>query len=299
MRRTVPALIVIAAVAGAALTGCSASGQASAACTVTSGSASDSIQATGGFGSTSLAATVPSPLNANRTESTTLIKGTGARVSNGGAAQLTVTIFDGATGQQTGATQQGFFPVASKTIGTGLAHALECATVGSRIAVVVPQSDGASALGVQGSAALVVDVQKALPGRATGRVRPATPGFPTVVLAPSGQPGIVIGEHQEPTKVTSAVLKQGDGKKATANDVLIVQTQTVTWADPTTASGSWEQGAPATQSLNDKSALSSQLIGKTVGSQVVVLVPKDKSQDGQAEATVVDILGILPAAPAQ
>jgi peptidylprolyl isomerase len=294
VRRTVPALIVLAAVAGAALTGCSASSQASADCTVSSGTASDSVRVSGTFGEAPQA-TVPSPLNTAHTQSTTLITGKGPRVSAGGAARLAVTIYDGQTGQQSQQTQSGYFPVDPSQISKGLAHALECATEGSRIAVVIPQSDGGDMFGGQGSAVVIVDVEQALPNRATGRVRPATPGFPTVVLAPNGQPGIVIGAHQEPTKVSSAVLKQGDGKKVTEKDTLIVQTQTVTWADPTTATGSWEQSAPGTQTLSDKSAISSQLIGKTVGSQVIVLVPKAKAEDGQSAATVVDILGVIPA----
>lgn len=298
MRRTVPALIVLAAVAGAALTGCSTSSQASADCTVHSGSASDSVRVSGAFGKAP-EAKVPSPLNATHTQATTLIKGDGPRVSANSAARLSVTIFDGQSGQQAQETQSGFFPIDPAQISKGLAHALECATEGSRLAVVIPQSDGGDMFGGQGSAVVVVDVQQALPGRATGRSRATTPGFPKVVLAPNGQPGIVIGQHEEPTKVRSAVLKQGDGTKVTEKDTVIVQTQTVTWADPTTASGSWEQGAPGTQTLSDGSAISSQLIGQKVGSQLVILVPKAKATDGQSAATVVDILGVIPASASQ
>ncbi|MFC4244721.1 peptidylprolyl isomerase [Gryllotalpicola reticulitermitis] len=295
MRRTVPALIVLAALAGAALTGCSASNEASA-CTVTSGNGSDSVTATGKFGQDPQAK-VPSPLNVSKTESSTLIKGTGPRVNKGGAAELSVTIFDGSSGASQ-PTQTGVFPVVASQISKGLANALACTNQGSRIAVVIPQKDGASMFSVQGTVVAVVDVDKALPNRATGHVRPATPGFPTVILAPNGQPGIVIGDHSEPTKVSSATLKQGDGAKTKKSDTLIVQTQTVEWSDPTSASGSWEQGSPATQTLNDGSALSSQLIGKRVGSQIIVQVPKSKSSDGNASVTVVDILGVLPAAAA-
>ena len=292
MRRTVPALIVIAALAGAALTGCSTSSEASA-CNVTSGSGSDSITASGKFGQDPKAK-VPSPLNVSRVESSTLIKGTGPQVNKGGAAQLAITVFDGETGAG-GQTQSGFFPVVGSQISTGLADALACTTEGSRIAVVLPPKD-ATTLGAQGgSAVAIVDVEKALPNRATGRSRAATPGFPTVILAPNGQPGIVIGDHAEPKKVSAAILKEGEGAKAKKSDTLIVQTQTVSWADPTSASGSWEQGSPATQTLNDGSALSSELIGKRVGSQVIVQVPASKSSDGNASATVVDILGVLPA----
>lgn len=293
MRRTLPALIVIAALAGAALTGCSGSSDASAACSVTSGNGSDSVRATGAFGKDPKAK-VPSPLNVKRTESTTLIHGTGPRVKEGSAAELSVTVFDGASGASE-PTQSGFFPVVASQLSKGLTKALACANQGSRIAVVIPQKDGAKLFNAQGSVVAVVDVTKALPSRATGKARQATPGFPTVVLAPNGQPGIVIGTHDEPKKVRSAVLRQGDGAVAKKSDTLIVQTQIVSWSDPSSASGTWENGSPAAQGLSDGSVLSSQLIGQKVGSQLIVLTPKSKSTDGSASATVVDILGVLPA----
>jgi peptidylprolyl isomerase len=294
VRRSIPALIVLAALGGAALTGCSASTQASA-CSVTSGSGSDSITATGAFGKAPKAK-VPSPLTVKKTQSSTLIEGNGRQVAKGGVAKLSITLYD-ATSGAAGQTQSGYFPISADQIGKGLTNALTCAQQGSRIAVVVSPKDGATTLGAAegGTAVAVVDVESALPGRATGHSRPKTPGFPAVVLAPNGQPGIVIGDDAAPTKVDSAVLKQGDGRKTKKSDTLIVQSQTVTWADKTTATGTWEQGSPATQSLNDGSALSKELIGKTVGSQVEVLVPKSKSTDGEASVTVVDILGVLPA----
>jgi peptidylprolyl isomerase len=293
VRRTVPVLIVIAALAGAALTGCSGSSGATAACSVTSGNGSDSIRATGGFGKDPKAK-VPSPLNVTRTESTTLIKGDGPVVEEGSAAELSVTVFDGASGASQ-PTQSGFFPIVASQLSKGLTRALACAREGSRIAVVIPQKDGADLFNAPGSVVAIVDVTKSLPSRATGAARPATPGFPTVVLAPSGQPGIVLGGHSEPKTVRSAVLRQGDGAVAKKSDTLVVQTQTVNWSDPSSATGTWEKGAPAAQGLSDGSVISTQLIGQKVGSQLIVLTPKSKSTDGQASATVVDILGVLPA----
>ncbi|HEY0246633.1 MAG TPA: hypothetical protein VGC45_00090 [Gryllotalpicola sp.] len=290
-RRSLPALIVLAAVAGAALTGCSASNEASG-CTVHSGNGSEAVTASGKFGADP-EAKVPSPLNVTTTQSSTLIRGTGARVAKGGAAELAITLYDGATGAAS-QTQDGFFPITSQQFGSGLADAIECANEGSRIAVAVSPKGGASQLGATGSVVALVDVKKVMPDRATGHVRPATPGFPTVVLAPNGQPGIVIGSQKEPKKSATAVLKKGDGAKAKKSDAVVVQTQTVSWSDPTSATGTWENSAPTAQQLNDGSALSKALIGQTVGSQIEVLTPKAKSSDGTASVTVVDVLGVLP-----
>ncbi|GAA4193982.1 hypothetical protein GCM10022288_28640 [Gryllotalpicola kribbensis] len=295
MRRTLPALIALAVIAGAALTGCSSSTVgASSDCTVKSGGGSESIRATGAFGKDP-EAKVPSPLNVKKAQSTTLITGDGKKVGTGGVAEVYLTLFDGATGQLGAQTSANLVPVTSKSLGAGLADAISCATVGSRLAVVLPPKEAALFNAPSGdSLAAIVDISSAYPDRATGSRRAATPGFPTVVLAPNGQPGIVLGSHDEPTKVKTAVLKQGDGAVAKKSDSLIVQTQTVNWSDPQTASGTWENGSATAQTLSDGSALSQALIGKKVGSQIIVLLPASKSDSGQASATVVDILGRLP-----
>jgi len=293
-------LIALAVVAGAALTGCSSDSiGASAACTVKSGSGSDSITATGAFGKDPKAS-IPSPLNVKKAQSTTLIAGDGKRVGTGGVAEITLTLFDGASGQVGAQTAANYVPVSSKSLGEGLADAIGCANVGSRLAVVIPPKQAALFNAPTGSSvAAIVDVKSAMPNRATGSRRTPPSGFPTVVLAPNGQPGIVIGSHAEPKKVQSAVLRQGDGATAKKTDTLIVQEQTVSWSDPTTASGTWENNAPSTQTLSDGSVLSKQLIGQKVGSQVIVLTPAAKSSDGSASATVVDILGRIATSTAQ
>ena len=301
MRRSLPALIAIAVVAGAALTGCTGNSiAASAACDVKSGSGSESIRATGAFGKDP-EARVPSPLNVSTAQSTTLIRGDGKVVGSGGLAVAYLTVFDGPTGEPGGSTAENFIPVNAKTVGAGLAGAIGCARVGSRLAIVLPGKQASAIFGSPAgdSVSVIADITRAFPNRATGRARPATPGFPTVVLAPNGQPGIVIGSHAAPTKAQSAVLRQGEGAVTTKKDALIIQTQIVTWSDQTSATGTWENGAPTAQGLTDGSVLAKELLGQRVGSQVIVLTPASKSQDGNASATVVDILGTVPAASLQ
>lgn len=300
MRRTLPALIALAVVAGAALTGCSSSTLgASASCDVKSGSGSESISASGDFGKDP-SAKVPSPLHVTTPQSSTLITGDGKIVGKGGVAEVALTLFDGTTGALGAQTATNYVPVTSKSLGAGLASSIGCAKVGSRLAVVVPPKQAALFNAPSGdSLVAIVDIVSAFPDRATGSRRTPAPGFPSVILAPNGQPGIVIGSHPEPTKVQKSVLRQGGGATATKTDALIIQTQTVNWSDPTTASGTWENGSATAQTLSDGSALSNALIGQKVGSQLIVLLPASKSGSGQASATVVDILGRVPASSAQ
>jgi peptidylprolyl isomerase len=302
VRRSLPALIALAVVAGATLTGCAGSSLgASAACDVKSGSGSESLRVSGDFGK-KVELKSPTPLNVTHTQATTLIEGDGKVLGKGAVplVSLTISASQGFTAGSGGTSVQQL-PTTASAIGSGLADALACARVGSRVAIVVPAKEAPSSLQLPDDATFiaVADIKSALPNRATGARRTAPAGFPTVVLAPNGQPGIVIGSHPEPKTTQSAVLRQGSGAVVKKSDQIWVQTQIVNWSDPTSATGTWENGMPTTQALSDGSVLSKELIGQKIGSQVIVLTPASKSQDGNASVTVVDILGRVPASVLQ
>ena len=107
--------------------------------------------------------------------------------------------------------------------------------------------------GSQGSAdqdvVLVVDVEKAYPSRATGSPRPGQPGMPTVVLAPNGQPGIKITEITVPTKLRTAVLRQGSGARPRPGDRVRVHYRG-TLLDGTEFDSSLARNEPAEFGLN-------------------------------------------------
>src|SRR5205085_1754555 len=125
-------------------------------------------------------------------------------------------------------------------------------------------------------------------------------GFPTVVLAPNGQPGITIpASGSAPKTLRTEQLKVGDGGTVKKDSLVILQYTAVGWENKNVVLSSWQSGSPDLVSIGtgqsqENQALPQsvlgQLIGKQVGSQVVIEAPTE----GQvpAAAWVVDILGI-------
>jgi FKBP-type peptidyl-prolyl cis-trans isomerase 2 len=304
--RRATALGRIAAVIGAAglvavaLTACSTDPNDDCSTALPSGKASSLVEATGKIGSKPKI-TIPTPLDTTKSERSILTEGTGEQVHKGQVVEIQYTILDGKTGQvqQTSYGSGDTYPLALGSGNEALSKGLQCAPVGSRVAVVISPKD-AGGTGASSSGILVVDIMKAYLAKADGAVRPSVSGFPTVVLAPTGQPGITIpSSGSAPKKLRSEELKAGDGAAVKKDSIVILQYTAVGWDNKNVVFSSWQSGSPDLVSIGTgqsqlnqalPQSVLGQLVGKKVGSQVVVEAPAE----GQvpAAAWVIDILGV-------
>jgi len=294
------AVIGAAGLVAAALTGCSSSPSEDCSTALPSGPASQLVEATGKIGSKPKI-TVPTPLDSTKSERTIITEGTGEQVHQGQVVEIQYTILDGATGsvQQSSFSNGDSYPLALGAGNAALSKGLQCAPVGSRVAVVISPKDAGGA-NATSAGVIVVDILKAYLAKANGAVRPSVSGFPTVVLAPNGQPGITIpASGSAPKTLRTEQLKVGDGATVKKDSLVILQYTAVGWENKNVVFSSWQSGSPDLVSIGtgqsqENQALPQsvlgQLIGKQVGSQVVIEAPAE----GQvpAAAWVVDILGI-------
>ncbi|WP_022888227.1 FKBP-type peptidyl-prolyl cis-trans isomerase [Agromyces italicus] len=309
------ALIATAGLVAVALSGCTAPAPAPEAAT---GASSELVDATGEFGSAPKV-DFPTPLVPSETECTEIIEGEGPLLTEGQMALIGLAVYNGATGdevQVTGFGDEDAVPLTvSDTTLPGLKKGLTCAREGSRVAVVVPEKDGFGPNGNQSigiapgdSLVMVLDVQRAFPSRADGAVRLSRDGFPAVVLAPDGRPGITVPKNDPPEQTEVEVLKRGSGEVVESGDTVVVQYTGVLWDDNSVFDSSWENGSPVTFTVAEGEGsqvipgFSKAIIGQTVGSQVGVIVsPEDgygeqgseKIPAGSTLFFVVDILGVL------
>ena len=175
----------------------------------------------------------------------------------------------------------------------GLSDVLSCATAGSRIlAVLTPEDFGPQNVEGFGLAkgediVAVIDVLDVMPAKASGALQfNDARGLPTVVRAPDGTPGIIIPDVAAPKEITVQTLIKGDGAKVKADDALVTNVMGVSWDDKTVTTNTWGSDAALTQ-------VNPQLVGATVGSQVLVVTPANGSTS--ATAFVIDILGAVTA----
>lgn len=306
--RKLPALIVVAGLL-ATLTACSTStAPGSAGCTApASGDASSVVTAKGAFGSKPTV-TIPTPINTAHTEVSTLIQGHGQTLTDGTPTLIKYTIYSGTTGKEVSSSSYGA-PTTPITVGATkggpLVEALECAQVGSRLAIAVKASELSSTTTAKpndksGPAYIaVMDVVKAFLPKADGALQPGVNNMPAVVTAANGAPGISIPDITAPKKQKVQLVRKGDGATLTKKDTAIVQFTAVDWAASSTVqSSTWTDGDSATTIALGSSEIPSQvrsaLIGQKVGSQVMLVVPPTASSGStQTYVYVFDVLGAL------
>jgi len=305
------ALIATAGLVAVALSGCAAAPTPEA----DAGQSSDAVVVKGDFGKNPRV-DFPFPLAPEETQCTEIIAGEGDVLEEGQQALVGLAVYNGATGEELQVTgfEEDPVPIAvSDSTLPGLRKGLTCAREGSRVAVVVPADDGFgpdgnASLGIEpgDSLVFVLDVQRAFPSRADGAVRLSRDGFPAVVLAPDGRPGITVPKSDPFEDVEVEVLKEGSGPVVEDGDTVVVHYTGVTWADGEVFDSSWENGAPAMFVVGEGGQVvegfSEAIVGQKVGSQVGVVVPPSAGYGDQgnekipANSTlffVIDILGVV------
>ena len=297
----------------------------------TSGAASNAITANGAFGSNP-EASVPTPTKTKRVETTIVRKGKGLRLGPDDIGVAQVTIYTGADGKVGASTGTDGKYSASKAIELSvgdktnpLGRYVSCQTVGTRSVTVMTagqyfgSKSKATAQGADPTETLVVvtDLQRGYRGRATGILQPLQAGFPSIVTAGDGTPGVTLDLQSPPKTVRWEVVRRGSGAKVHAGQNLLLQVEGVEWSKPaptTTFDSTWTTHAPRLYPLKSLAATPDgsfsldpgsvkALTGQTVGSQVLVVVPSKygypsgKAPSGYPTGStlifVYDILGVL------
>lgn len=287
-----------------ALTACTGS---DSSC-VTSGNASSAVDAEGDPGAAP-DVSFPTPLLTRELQKSVLERGSSAPVRAGQPVEIEATVLSGEDGSVLQQTSYSDELDALQTAGESpIGEAIECAELGSRIAVVLPPEEGAPEGAGNQSIVVVIDLLRAFPSRADGTPQVPADGMPSVVTAPDGTPGITIPNEDAPSDFRESVLKRGDGPEIDEDDRVVAKLTAVDWETGEVTSNppsSWLSGGAIVLDLTEGAealgaGLTNTLIGARVGSQVVSVVPPGLAATGeqQAPATstlvyVVDILGTV------
>ncbi len=317
MVRKISAVIPVIALTAVALVGCApAAGSANSfGCTplASSGPIADAVSVTGDFG-TDPTIEAPSAMNVTAQERDVIIAGDGPQiVSANQIVSFSYSLVRTSDGASAPAQPVGPAIVSklSQVVPT-LDEQLMCARQGDRILASLPANalDPAVAaqngLGANEGYLMAIDVTEVLPDRPEGtEVFNGAWGLPSVVRAPNGRSGVVVPDGKAPTATTVETLVRGDGAALTADDAAILNVLGVSWTGKTQFRSSIDDGTPVVSSAGDlPKAVADALVGVTVGSQIMVVVPADAAAGDSADAKapkdtaliyVVDVLGTLPA----
>ena len=296
-----------------ALAGCSAPGGDNC---IPSGPASSAVKVDGEFGAVPTI-TFDKGLTVSTTERSVAIPGTGAAVANGDTVTINYSLYNGTTGleiEKSEYTETSPIPYPIDTSATnfvGLAKAIACTTVGTRIVAVIPNAEGfggqaaQAGLGADDTLVFVIDVTSiaAKPlAEATGTTVEPLAGFPEVVFT-DGNPTVTIPAGDVPSEYAIETLIQGDGEVVADGATVVVNYEGVNWNTGEVFDSSFDRGQAATFSTSGViQGFHDALVGHKVGSRVVVIIPSDlgygdtgsgdKIKGGDTLVFVVDILGI-------
>ncbi|MCU1406867.1 MAG: peptidylprolyl isomerase [Glaciihabitans sp.] len=327
--------VIVAACFVAVTAGCTAIPDPSSCDPIlNTGAASKLVSATGDAGKMPTVS-FPTPITTTTLQTTQLSAGDGDTLYPGSVANVQASIYVGSTGELLTATA--YDPTAAPllvTVGKSeavsaagtIAASVQCQTVGSRTATVgtVAEFFGADALdpsyGLTNDDALVLvtDVEASYLGRANGALQPLKSGFPAVVTAPNGTPGITLPNENPPTDLEIEVIRKGDGATVKKDDSVVLNYTGVLWnsdgAAGTVFQSTWTDAATpqavvlAATAMGDDGTsglvpgFAKALVGQTVGSQVLVVVPPKFGYpegssptdipEGSTMVFVFDVLGI-------
>jgi len=255
----------------------------------------------------------PTPLSGTGVETQVVIEGSGGEIVGSQRVALHFTGFNAGTGEQFQGSEFGsenfIIQDLVKDATPDFCKGLTGVQVGSRVAILLnPENAHAGAgiaslgIGENDGVLFIFDVVDAYLPKANGATKAPMAGLPTVILAPSGQPGLQIPASSAPTEFQRSVLIEGAGEPIQIGDTVVVHYTGWTW-DGVKFDSSWERGAPASFGVSSGSLIEGfvkALEGVKIGSQVIAVIPPELGYGDAAQGLipagstlifVVDVLG--------
>jgi peptidylprolyl isomerase len=233
------------------------------------------------------------PYKTGDTTSRVISDGTGDKLVKGQTITFDYTIVDGRTGKELG-TSFGSAPIATvldkKQTSAAIVDSLIGTAIGSRLLIAVSPEEGLAqnakqngAEGVKDDDTLlfVVDVRSAHETLTRAKGEKVTPpaGLPKVALAENGKPKLTVPRTKAPSDLVVQPLIKGTGSTVTSGQTVTVHYAGVVWRSGKQFDSSWDRGEPAKFSIGTGNVIAgwdSGLVGQTVGSQVLLVVPPDQ-----------------------
>lgn len=248
------------------------------------------------------------PLTLTGTAALRIEEGDGAALEQGQQLMLEYVMVGGADGAVQYSTYdfetQEALELAEDLMFPELFQALSDASVGERLLLGVAQDAGDGSDPVVTLMAMTVADAIDVPDRAEGEAVDPVAGLPAVTLDDAGAPSVEIPAEEPPSELVSQELIVGEGATVEEDQSVTVHYTGWLWDDGTQFDSSWEAGTAATFTLTSGMLIDGWvdgLVGHTVGSQVLLVVPPDSGygENGSGVipggATLVFVVDILAA----
>jgi peptidylprolyl isomerase len=241
------------------------------------------------------------PFSTAKTVHTVVVPGTGDKLAKGQTITFDYLVVDGRTGKEL-TTSFGSTPGSARLdasqVTPGIVSGFLAAKVGSRVLVAVAPKEGIAkglaSSGVKKNDTLlfVFDVKtvRAPLGRAQGAAVTPPSGLPTVKLDSTGKPTITVpgAGADAPGGLVVQPLIVGTGPVVTAGQTISVHYTGVIFGSGKQFDSSWDRGTPVDFAIGIGKVIKGWdegIVGLTVGSQVLLVVPPDKGYGTSGNAS--------------
>lgn len=225
------------------------------------------------------------PINFTASGGTVIQDGTGAALTDGQILSLDVVQFSGDDGSVQSSTYKDgkafLVTLASASLDPVLYDILSKAHIGARVLFAVPDAG-------QGAVVVAFDVTNVL-AKPTGPTVAPVPGLPTVTLDATGKPSVSFTGATKPSDLVSQDLITGSGPAIVDGQSVTVHYTGWLW-DGAQFDSSWDKGAPATFTIATGKLIDGWvkgMVGKTVGSQVILVVPPALGYGAAGQGTTI------------
>lgn len=274
----------------------------------------DAIKVTGDYGK-SPKVTFKAPFAIDKTRTKVLSEGKGGAIKEGSMVTVDYYGVDARTGKK---FDDSFSRGAPATFSLaqvvpGFSKGLTGQKQGSRVLIAMPGSDGYDASGGNAQAGIevgdtllfVVDIVAVPLTGPEGDKVAAKDGLPTVTDK-DGVPSVTIPKTDPPAKLTVQPIIKGEGAKVAASDTIVFNYRWYTWDGKLLEDSYGKEGPQTYQLAGLIPGMAKGLVGQTVGSRVLLIVPPaDGYPEGNAspkvekDTTLVLVVDLLFAAASQ
>ena len=231
------------------------------------------------------------PFAASSSSKRVITTGTGEVVTKGAKVTIEYVVVDGRTGKEVDSsygTKPVAVPLDTTQVAPVLVKSLTGVKVGSRVLLAIAPKEGLAknlaGSGVKKNDTLLflADVKTLHRPLARAEGEKVTPagGLPSVKLGAEGKPTITVPKQEPaPKELVTQPLIKGSGAPVAAGETVTVHYTGVLWDNGKQFDSTWDRGKPADVQIgtgNVMPGLDTGLVGQTVGSQVLLVVPPDE-----------------------
>ncbi len=215
--------------------------------------------------------------------------GSGRTVEDGTPVLISVTAFDGKTGENlepNGEPSMVVGTVGSEQFGDSLNQLLLGSKEGSRFVVSRKLDSGEVEIDV-------VDVLYSI-----ARGKEVDSDGPLIVTLGDQGPQVSHDEGEAPTELSTQVLTEGSGRQVQDGERVVAQYVVFSWETGAQIASTWQEGSPKLIDLEQAMpGLKEILLDRRVGSRIAAVIPAEKATGEDAVCVVVDILGTSGSGP--